>query len=137
MNLELDLFPAAYQQAQTAAHLAQAIAQQKHYWEICWGWTPQVGAPASFDCVCATDTTGQSHYVYMASAIIRELTATECLLEYVETLAGDPTASSPPSPSSSSSPATGTTRPRPNRASTSRPSPCGWIRRPPSCGWPA
>ncbi len=80
-----DLFPNAAAEAQ-----ARLIAQNKQHWESCWGWTPRVGEPASFGCVCAVDTTGQQHYVTMASAIIRELSDTECLLEYVETLPGDP-----------------------------------------------
>lgn len=81
MNFSLNLFP-----NEAAERAAKALAEHKHLWKICWDWTPQVGRPASFSCVCATDGDGCAHYVYMARNTILELTETDCLVEYVSTL---------------------------------------------------
>jgi hypothetical protein len=71
-------------------HEGKRIAQTREYWKACWDWTPRVGEPASFSCVCAVDTNGQQHYTSCAKGIIRELGERDCVLEYVETIEGDP-----------------------------------------------
>jgi hypothetical protein len=61
------------------------LVQQGH-WRICWNWRgPVQGGMVSFDELCATDTTGKGHYVYMAPARVVAIKGDITVVEFVGT----------------------------------------------------